>query len=87
MPLDAAFWHRLTDVFLASNHTFAEFVARRRRQPTDHPRLGKCGEKCKNDTICDIRAMRAEDSCVSVVYVSLLECVNQFRAWDSIRIR
>lgn len=26
--------------------------------------LRGCGDKCRNDTVCDLRAMRAEDSCV-----------------------
>ena len=71
-PLDAAFWHRLTEVFVASNRTFAQFAARRRRQPIEHARLRGCGELCKNNTICDLRAMRAEDSCVRHVFLCLV---------------
>ncbi|EJC99307.1 sphingomyelin phosphodiesterase [Fomitiporia mediterranea MF3/22] len=58
-PLDAAFWHRLTEVFESDNATFAKYMERMVRGAW--PR--RCSEKCRNVTICDIRAMRAEDNC------------------------
>ncbi|KAL5481019.1 hypothetical protein ACEPAI_9960 [Sanghuangporus weigelae] len=58
-PLDAPFWHRVTEVFEADNSTFMAYRERMNRGAW----MMRCGEKCKNVTICDIRAMRAEDSC------------------------
>ncbi|OCB84000.1 sphingomyelin phosphodiesterase [Sanghuangporus baumii] len=58
-PLDAPFWHRVTEVFEADNSTFMAYRERMNRGSW----MMRCGEKCKNVTICDIRAMRAEDSC------------------------
>ncbi|KAH8113916.1 sphingomyelin phosphodiesterase [Phellopilus nigrolimitatus] len=62
-PLDAAFWHRLTEVFAANDTTFKYYIDHMTRSaPIPHGRR-ECGEKCRNTTICDIRAMRAENSC------------------------
>ncbi|THH05886.1 hypothetical protein EW145_g4471 [Phellinidium pouzarii] len=61
-PLDAVFWHSLTEVFAADNDTFTQYFARMSRDAP--PPIGrKCGDKCRNITICDIRGMRAENSC------------------------
>ncbi|KAI5120091.1 hypothetical protein M0805_001247 [Coniferiporia weirii] len=62
-PLDASFWHTLTEVFAADNVTFAQYIERMTRSVG--PPIGgrMCGDKCRNTTLCDIRAMRAENSC------------------------
>lgn len=63
-PLDAAFWHRLTEVFMQDNSTFLEFVDRRTRGAR---KVRRVSEEIRNRTICDLRAMRSENSCVSPI--------------------
>ena len=60
-PLDSAFWHNLTEVFEIDNNTFDHYIDRMARSAWSR----HCNERCRNNTICDMRAMRAENSCVS----------------------
>lgn len=66
-PLDASFWHSLTEVFATNDTAFGLYRNRTVRDAP--PPIGgrNCSETCRNVTICDMRAMRAEDSCVSSV--------------------
>lgn len=69
-PLDASFWHSLTEVFATNDTAFSLYRNRTVRDAP--PPIGgrNCSETCRNVTICDMRAMRAEDSCVSYVFTS-----------------
>lgn len=58
-PLDAAFWHNLTEVFEIDSKTFNGYIDRMGRSAWSR----HCNERCRNNTICDIRAMRAENNC------------------------
>ena len=62
MPLDAKFWHHLTEVFERNNTAFELYrnLGGRLRDPPYKP----CKGKCKDQTICAIRSMRAENNCV-----------------------
>jgi len=59
-PLDAPFWHKLTEVFLSNQTVFDMYVNRTNRNAVTRRR---CEEGCRNRTICDIRAMRSQDNC------------------------
>ena len=63
-PLDAAFWHNLSEVFLTNDTAFSLYANRTTRDAP--PPIGgrSCNEACRNVTICDMRAMRGEDNCV-----------------------
>lgn len=62
--LNASFWHRLTEVFEADDDVFQLYNTRLRRGSG----VGACDADCKAAVICDLRAMRAEDNCVSFVH-------------------
>ena len=59
--LDAKFWHRLTEVFVEDGDAFQLYVSRYNRGA----RPIRCRGKCKDYTICNMRAMRTQDNCVS----------------------
>ncbi|GJF00288.1 sphingomyelin phosphodiesterase [Phanerochaete sordida] len=58
-PLDAAFWHNLTEVFAANDTAFQMFNTFLSRGGDVQP----CDDDCKTVTICDMRALRAENNC------------------------
>jgi len=58
-PLNATFWHKLTDVFVANDTAFELYINRTTRMS----HTGPCTGRCKDRVICDIRKMRSEDSC------------------------
>jgi len=61
MPLDAKFWHHLTEVFERNDTAFELYrnLGGRFRDPPYKP----CKAKCKDQAICAIRSMRAENNC------------------------
>ncbi|KAJ8462862.1 hypothetical protein ONZ45_g17785 [Pleurotus djamor] len=58
-PLSPAFWHRLTEVFASDDDVFQLFNTRISRGGA----VTGCDSNCKNVTICDMRAFRAENNC------------------------
>ncbi|EKM50588.1 uncharacterized protein PHACADRAFT_263949 [Phanerochaete carnosa HHB-10118-sp] len=58
-PLDAAFWHNLTEVFAANDTAFQIFNTFISRGGD----VQACDDSCKATTICDMRALRAENNC------------------------
>ncbi|KAI0061958.1 sphingomyelin phosphodiesterase [Artomyces pyxidatus] len=58
-PLNASFWHQLTDVFEANDTAFQLFNTRISRGGA----VSACNGDCKTTTICDMRAARAENNC------------------------
>ncbi|KAF8524305.1 sphingomyelin phosphodiesterase [Hysterangium stoloniferum] len=60
-PLDAAFWHRLTEVFESNNTAFQLFNERLSRGGDVQPCDDEGG--CRNTTICDMRALRSQNNC------------------------
>ncbi|GAA5905278.1 hypothetical protein JCM6882_003735 [Rhodosporidiobolus microsporus] len=58
-PLDASFWHRVTEEFEKNQTAFLEYDAR-----TYRGTRGKCtDEACTASKICMARAMRSQDNC------------------------
>ena len=60
-PLSPAFWHNLTEVFVANETAFQIYNTFKSRDGA----VSSCDAACQNSTICQLRAMRAEDNCVS----------------------
>jgi len=58
-PLNATFWHRLTDAFIANDTAFELYINRTTRESL----VGQCTGRCKDRVICDIRKTRSQDSC------------------------
>ncbi|GAA6020607.1 hypothetical protein JCM10207_008685, partial [Rhodosporidiobolus poonsookiae] len=59
-PLNATFWHRVTEVFERDEEAFQLFNTRLSRGG----KVEDCsGPVCKNNTICMLRSMRSEDNC------------------------
>ncbi|KZV71062.1 sphingomyelin phosphodiesterase [Peniophora sp. CONT] len=61
-PLDAAFWHNLTEIFTANATAFSEFNERISRGG----QVTACTGDCQTTTICDMRAARSENNCDTV---------------------
>ncbi|KAI0030554.1 sphingomyelin phosphodiesterase [Vararia minispora EC-137] len=57
--LNASFWHRLTEVFSTNDTAFFEYNERISRGAG----VSACTGTCRTNTICDMRAARAENSC------------------------
>ncbi|KAI0702327.1 sphingomyelin phosphodiesterase [Cytidiella melzeri] len=62
-PLDASFWHRVTEVFEANDTAFQLWNTRISRGGAISP----CTGDCVSVTICDMRATRSENNCVSLL--------------------
>lgn len=62
-PLDPEFWHNLTEVFAADASAFALFNTFLSRGGD----VGACDADCQAAAVCDLRAMRAENNCVSAL--------------------
>lgn len=60
-PLDAVFWHKVTEAFEANDTAFQQYQA----FTTRGVGVKHCNSTCKASVICDLRTMRSEDSCVS----------------------
>ncbi|KAJ7472599.1 sphingomyelin phosphodiesterase [Mycena latifolia] len=58
-PLSPAFWHNLTQVFETNDTAFQLYNTFMTRGGA----VGACDATCKNTTICDLRAFRAENNC------------------------
>ncbi|KAF8888536.1 hypothetical protein BD779DRAFT_1470172 [Infundibulicybe gibba] len=57
--LTPAFWHNLTDVFVANDTAFQLFNTHISRGGA----VTACDADCKNSTICDMRAFRSQNNC------------------------
>ena len=60
MPLTPAFWHNLTEVFQRNETALELYLTFVERGVTP-----ECDAICQNTTICDLRAFRSENNCVS----------------------
>ncbi|KAI0031271.1 acid sphingomyelinase [Vararia minispora EC-137] len=58
-PLNASFWHKLTDVFEANETAFQLWNTRLSRGGAVTP----CTDECVRVSICDMRAARSENNC------------------------
>jgi len=59
--LNAAFWHKVTEAFASNDAIFQKFISLKTRGVNVSP----CTGNCKTTTICNLRALRAENNCVS----------------------
>ncbi|TFK38175.1 Metallo-dependent phosphatase-like protein [Crucibulum laeve] len=59
--LNAAFWHKVTEAFVTNDVAFQEFIGFKTRGVD----VEACTGDCKTTTICGLRAMRAENNCVT----------------------
>jgi len=59
--LSPAFWHKVTEAFAVNDTLFQEFNALK----TSLDEVVPCDAACKATTICNLRALRAENNCVS----------------------
>lgn len=59
-PLSPAFWHRVTEAFVANDTAFQQYIFFKTRGIGGQV----CSGNCKTTTICDLRALRAENNCV-----------------------
>ncbi|KAJ6526013.1 sphingomyelin phosphodiesterase [Mycena capillaripes] len=72
-PLSPAFWHNLTEVFERNETAFQmynTFISR-------GGAVRACDANCKNTTICDLRAFRAENNCVRRRTSAFPECATE----------
>ncbi|EIM91610.1 acid sphingomyelinase [Stereum hirsutum FP-91666 SS1] len=60
-PLNASFWHVLTEVFASNGTAFQEWNTRKSRGGS----VGSCTGSCVTNSVCDMRAARSENNCVS----------------------
>jgi hypothetical protein len=60
-PLGPSFWHNVTEAFTVNDTAFQEFNTFLTRGLD----VGQCDASCKQNTICNLRALRAENNCVS----------------------
>jgi sphingomyelin phosphodiesterase len=67
-PLDARFWHAVTEAFEKNDTAFQRYNEFMTRGAHVQP----CNAACKKAAICQMRAARAENNCVRVL-LSLLE--------------
>lgn len=67
-PLSPAFWHNLTEVFVSNDTAFQMYNTFLSRGGA----VAACTDTCKTAAICGMRAMRAENSCVSACSVCSL---------------
>jgi sphingomyelin phosphodiesterase len=69
-PLSPSFWHQVTEVLETNDETFRTFQRLKRRNGRGGCRLRGDDEeayaKCKNHTICQLRAQRSENNCVDL---------------------
>lgn len=59
--LNPAFWHKVTEVFVSNDALFQTFNSLKTRGVE----VLACTGDCKTTTICNLRALRAENNCVS----------------------
>ncbi|CAA7268234.1 unnamed protein product [Cyclocybe aegerita] len=57
--LNPSFWHRVTDAFVSNDALFQTFNAFKTRGVNVSP----CTGACKTNTVCNLRALRAENGC------------------------
>jgi len=62
-PLNPAFWHKVTEIFVSNDSLFQKYNAFKTRGVS----VPACTGDCKTTTICNLRALRAENGCVSGV--------------------
>ncbi|PPQ81932.1 hypothetical protein CVT25_013780 [Psilocybe cyanescens] len=58
--LNAAFWHKVTEAFVSNDALFQTFNSLKTRGV----QVSACTGDCKTTTICNLRALRAENNCV-----------------------
>lgn len=63
-PLNATFWHKVTEAFETNDAAFQTYQSFRSRGADTI----ECDAQCKKDTICDLRAARSENICVRLSF-------------------
>ncbi|KAF9917475.1 hypothetical protein BX616_000875 [Lobosporangium transversale] len=63
-PLTAAWWHNVTQVFENNDMAFQQFWTFRSKSAKREEACA-AGSECKTDTICNLRAGKSSDACVS----------------------
>lgn len=58
--LNPAFWHQVTEAFETNDALFQQYISLKTRGVGVTP----CTGTCKTTTICNLRALRAENGCV-----------------------
>ncbi|KAI0311070.1 sphingomyelin phosphodiesterase [Amylostereum chailletii] len=77
-PLNASFWHKLTEVFETNETAFQLYNTHLSRGG----RVTACTDDCKTATICDLRAARSENNCVCLPTHGRGHGLdNHFRTW------
>ncbi|KAF9007913.1 sphingomyelin phosphodiesterase [Cyathus striatus] len=59
-PLNATFWHKVTELFESNDATFQTYLNFKTRGFN----VESCTGDCKTTAICNLRAMRAENNCI-----------------------
>lgn len=80
--LNASFWHKLTEVFEADDDAFQLWNTRLSRGGA----VTACDDDCKTTSICDMRALRAENNCVSTTFAIKYGGLNRDRAIRTLRL-
>lgn len=62
-PLDAKFWHRVTEKFAERPEAFDTFYNLRTKHGLPQP---KCDDECRKSFVCTLRAGRSRDSCAEI---------------------
>ncbi|KAF9542904.1 sphingomyelin phosphodiesterase [Agrocybe pediades] len=57
--LSPAFWHKVTEAFETNDALFQEYISLKTRGVN----VASCTGDCKSTTICNLRALRAENNC------------------------
>ncbi|GAA6023339.1 hypothetical protein JCM10207_005752 [Rhodosporidiobolus poonsookiae] len=61
-PMNATFWHQVTEVFNRNDTAFQLYNGRLARGNY----VGECTDSCKTSTMCKIRSLRTQNSCSTV---------------------
>lgn len=65
--LSPTFWHEVTEAFETNDALFQQFNSFKTRGVG----VVACTGDCKNTTICNLRALRTENGCVSIHFVAV----------------
>ncbi|KAF9467960.1 sphingomyelin phosphodiesterase [Collybia nuda] len=57
--LTPSFWHKVTEAFASNDSAFQQYISFKNRGIN----IESCDAECKRVTICDLRALRAENNC------------------------
>ena len=63
-PLDAKFWHRVTEVFDTNRAAFDVYQGLRKGPGSDVEPITCADDECWKNTVCQLRAMNAQYACL-----------------------